>query len=462
MLQNKEISKLPAYSDDRNEVLPREIILDEIAPYLSCKTAVSLTLTCKFFAKNQDLKRILATKISISAGQHFTIFLHKGSLYQIGYRKDHINGSNPQEQLPILEVRTIALPNGKEAKHVATSGYHTFIQCEDGSLYTFGRNCRGQLGLGYNYFGLNYQSTPKLLTLPNGKRAKQVVASNRNSFILCEDGSLYGFGSNTCGQLGLGHTRDQFTPKLLILPDSKKAKQVAISSAFHTFILCEDGSLYSFGSNLYGQLGLGDRNDRYTPQLLILPDSKEAKQVVTGQNRTFILCEDGSLYGFGCNLYGQLGLGDTNHRSTPQLITLPDGKKAEQMVTGNYYNIVLCEDGSLYSFGFNLYGQLGLGDTNHRYTPQLITLPDGKKAKQAISGSYHIFLLTEDGLLYGWGDKYLLGDGIGLEHKVVKRACYFTPTALEVLKKLSVESEMSVLKEESLTYAPNRYRCSLL
>jgi alpha-tubulin suppressor-like RCC1 family protein len=98
----------------------------------------------------------------------------------------------------------------------------------------------------------------------------EISLDSFHSFILCEDGSLFGFGANSCGQLGLGHTNHQLTPQQLILPEEKKPIQISLGFS-HSFILCEDSSLFCFGNNCYGQLGLGHTNQQLTPQCLILP-----------------------------------------------------------------------------------------------------------------------------------------------------------------------------------------------
>jgi hypothetical protein len=155
------------------------------------------------------------------------------------------------------------------------------------------------------------------------KRPKYKVATGgSHTLILHYDGSVFGFGSNTFGQLGLGHTNDQSTPQPLILPEGKKPIKISLGFC-HSFILCEDGSLFGFGANDFGQLGLGHTNDQSTPQPLILPEGKKPKQISLGTNHSFILCEDGSLFGFGKNDYGQLGLGYTNNQLTPQCLILP-------------------------------------------------------------------------------------------------------------------------------------------
>ena len=87
---------------------------------------------------------------------------------------------------------------------------------------------------------------------------------------------------------------------------------------YHTFILKESDELFAFGYNCYGQLGLGDNENRNIPTLIM--QDKTIRQIVCGEDHSFILKESGELFAFGCNNSGQLGLADNNNRNTPTLL----------------------------------------------------------------------------------------------------------------------------------------------
>lgn len=111
------------------------------------------------------------------------------------------------------------------------------------------------------------------------------------------DGRVHVFGGNQFGQLGLGTNPDQceIIPRLLDAPhlESKKAK-VASSGARHSAILTEDGKIFSWGWNKYGQLGLGDTVDRNIPALVPLKDHRP-RNVTCGWWHTLALCETTNL-----------------------------------------------------------------------------------------------------------------------------------------------------------------------
>ncbi len=100
--------------------------------------------------------------------------------------------------------------------------------------------------------------------------------------------------------------------------------------------------------------------------------SKPQKIVSSGGQHSLALNADGQVYGFGCNYYGQLGLGDNKDREILTLI--PSLTNIISISSAYYHSLALTADGHVYVFGHNNFGQLGLGDTNGRDRPELIPL----------------------------------------------------------------------------------------
>ena len=168
----------------------------------------------------------------------------------------------------------------------------------------------------------------------------------------------------------------------------------------HSLILKNDGTLWSCGYNVYGQLGLGDTTNRNT-FTQVTTNTNDIKSIYCGDYHSFILKNDGTLWGSGYNGYGQLGLGNTSKKYTfTQVTTNADDIKS--VYCGAYHTFILKNDGTLWGCGRNDYGQLGLGDTSSRYTFTEITT-NIDDIKSVYCGDYHTIMLKNDGTLWGCG-----------------------------------------------------------
>ena len=262
--------------------------------------------------------------------------------------------------------------NADDVKEIYCGGDHTFILENDGTLWGTGYNAYGQLGLGDN---IDRNTFTQITT--NTNDIKSVYCGGNHTIILKNDGTLWGCGQNNAGQLGLGDTtnRNIFTQ---ITTNTDDIKEIHYGR-HHTIIIKSDGTLWGTGWNKNGQLGLGDTTDRNT-FTQIITNTDDIKLVRCGGYHTFILKEDGTLWGTGYNQFGQLNLGDGYDRHTfTQAITNIDDIK--QIYCGDAETFILKNDGTLWSAGINNNGQLGLGDTNARYTfTQITTNTDNIKS----------------------------------------------------------------------------------
>ena len=150
-----------------------------------------------------------------------------------------------------------------------------------------------------------------------------------------------------------------------IIIRSGDVKQIACGYYF-TFILKNDGSLWSCGLNDKGQLGLNDNVNRSAFTQVTTNINNDVKQVACGGNYTFILKNDGSLWSCGWNDYGQLGLNDTTTRTTFTQVNTNINNDVKQIACGYNHTFILKNDGSIWSCGYNFYGQLGLGNTTNQ------------------------------------------------------------------------------------------------
>ncbi|NXN08517.1 RPGR regulator, partial [Indicator maculatus] len=184
----------------------------------------------------------------------------------------------------------------------------------------------------------------------------------------------------------------------------KNDKPVLISCGDeHTAIVTGNGKLYMFGSNNWGQLGLGSKTTVSKPTCVKALKPEKTKLAVCGRNHTLVYTEKGNVYAAGGNSEGQLGLGDTEERTTFHLISFfTNQHKIKQLAAGSYTSAAVTEDGQLFVWGDNSEGQLGLADEACVRVPCQVDV--GKPVSAVSCGYYHSALITGDGELYTFGE----------------------------------------------------------
>ena len=125
------------------------------------------------------------------------------------------------------------------------------------------------------------------------------------------------------------------------------------------FVVCVDdeGTMWSFGSNRFGQIGIGDKNISYAPAVKIKKKIPPIQSISCGANHTLSLTNDGTLYSFGRNDFGQLCLGHKKNRSAPVQTSFLDVIKIN---AGGYHSLFQTNNGEIFACGSNSFGQLGL------------------------------------------------------------------------------------------------------
>ena len=194
------------------------------------------------------------------------------------------------------------------------------------------------------------------------------------------------------------------------------------AGGFHNIVLASNGSLFSWGDNHYGELGDGTDSSRSSPVSVNMRgvlNGKNIVQVSAGFYHTIALSSDGSIFSWGYNYYGQLGDGTTTSRLSPVSVNMSgvlNGKNIIQVSTGTYHTIALSSDGSIFAWGFNENGELGDGTNTSRSSPASVKIggvSSGKKITYVKAGDYYAIALSNDGFLFSWGsnDQGQLGDG---------------------------------------------------
>ncbi|NWU26870.1 RPGR regulator, partial [Dyaphorophyia castanea] len=232
----------------------------------------------------------------------------------------------------------------------------------------------------------------------------------------------------------------------------KNDKPVLISCGDeHTAILTGKGKLYMFGSNDWGQLGLGSKNTVSKPTCVKALKPEKPKLAVCGRNHTLVYTEKGNVYAAGGNSEGQLGLGDTEERTTFHLISFfTNQHKIKQLSAGSYTSAAVTEDGQLFVWGDNSEGQIGLANEASVSVPCKVDI--GKPVSSVSCGYYHSALITGDGELYTFGEP--VNGKLGLLPEQLKNNRVPQPVLgiMEKVNKVACGGEHTVVLTETDVY----------
>lgn len=239
-------------------------------------------------------------------------------------------------------------------------------------------------------------------------QSRPVAAGWSHSLAVASDGSLWSWGKNEKGQLGLGHTTDQNAPVRV----GTDTNWVAVAGGSdHSIALRSDGSLWVAGSNGYGQLGIAG-SQQLTLQRVGTDNDWVA--IAVGDDHTMAIKADRSLWVWGQNRSGQLGTGNTPQHNAPFRLA---GDGWVQVAGGSQHTVAVKTDGSLWAWGYNSYGQLGSGTKDNEPLPRRVgTGNDWLLASAGVAGGATLAVKT-DGTLWGWGRNISgeLGLGIGAQ-----------------------------------------------
>nr|XP_061802659.1 X-linked retinitis pigmentosa GTPase regulator-like [Nerophis lumbriciformis] len=240
---------------------------------------------------------------------------------------------------------------------------------------------------------------------------RKIACGDEHTALITENGKLFMFGSNNWGQLGLGSKVTVNKPTCVKALKSQNVQLVACGRN-HTLICTAQGHVYATGGNSEGQLGLGDCDERTSFQKLEFFDSRgPIRMLAAGSNTSAALTESGELFMWGDNSEGQVGLGKESHACSPQEVSA--GQPIAWVSCGYYHSAYVTEDGALYTFGERDSGKLGLGTdqlARHR-VPQLVkSMPE--PVTQVACGGGHTVAVTENGVYaFGLGQFGQLGLG---------------------------------------------------
>lgn len=273
-------------------------------------------------------------------------------------------------------------PNTVPDAYMVNDSRTVFVKMKGGRVYGWGANDCGQLATG----DTNNASLPTKIKDfgDDGQPKATKMALDGCTFYAVDDAhNAWSTGGNFAGQMGAGLSGNNYTDRgmhKVLIPDSEGGVVDVSSDQFFATFQTTSGQVYGAGLNDAGQLGDTTMTDRNTPVRFRLPSGVSAVQTYNSSlgyaesgrlNDTFVIGDDGKVYGAGGNLYGQLGIGnnDTQAKPVPMQVIDGDGVKAQDIKYGFGTTIVLTQDGRYFTVGNNQYGQLGNGSTKNTNRP---------------------------------------------------------------------------------------------
>lgn len=320
-----------------------------------------------------------------------------GLATKAGFGSVTITANDPATGKAGSTVVSLATTTNFNAKAIAAGGTTVMALLPDGTIWGWGGNTYGQVGDGTS----TNQSTP--VRVPGLSNVAAIAVGGYHSAAIKLDGTVWAWGDNCCGQLGNGTSDGVATwplpphPTPVQVTGMTNAINVA-AGLFHTVALKKDGTVWTWGYNAQGQLGNGTNNDSLVPVQVTSLASVTA--VAVGGSFSLALKSDGTVWTWGYNPYGQLGNGTKTNSNVPVQVTGLTNVTA--IAAGGSHVIAAKSDGTVWAWGFNANGQLGNNTKTDSTTP--VQVSGLTNVTKVAAGGAHSIALKSDATAWVWGD----------------------------------------------------------
>ncbi len=276
---------------------------------------------------------------------------------------------------------------------ISTGQLSTMVVRSDGYLWGWGQNITGNLGLGNT---TNPITTPTQITNIGVNEVKSLFCGFNSTFIIKQDGTLWVSGLNTNGQLGLGDNtnRDVFTQV-----GTDTDWYFISNKSTHTLAIKTNGTLWGTGLNTSGQLGLGNNTSRNT--FIQIGSSTWITCNVALNAFSAAIRSDYTLWTTGINTNGQLGLGNTTAINVFTQVITAGINTWSKITAGNAFMGGIKTDGTLWTWGLNTSGQLGLGNTTQYTSPQQVGIETNYINVYSCNAT--LYIMKNDNTIWGSG-----------------------------------------------------------
>ncbi len=297
-------------------------------------------------------------------------------------------GNTDWHSSPMREIT-----NANNWNKISNGGQYACAIKNDGALWCWGSIGNGQLGTG----DINQKNSPARES-SNATNWLSVSANNSHTCAIKNDGSLWCWGAGGQGQLGAGNTTSRSYP---VRESSNATNWVSVSNGgSHACALKNNASLWCWGVGTQGQLGTGNTGQQTSPTREVSNATNWAN-VSAGNSYTCAVKNDGSLWCWGTGGSGRLGTGDNNQQNSP-IREISNANNWSHVSAGNAHTCAVKSDGSLWCWGYNYYGGLGIGNTDQKSSPTR-EISNANDWNSVSTGAYHTCAIKTDSSLWCWG-----------------------------------------------------------
>jgi len=314
------------------------------------------------FGENQDITRIVFNYISVAAGKNHVLLLNKESdlaTVVMSFGSNN-NGQLGRESdgafayVPDFVIKSGGTALGDVAQ-IAAGDEHSVALTNNGEVFVWGDNKLGQLASKV----LNESS--EAISVIGVSNAKAIASGSGFVIALLDNGKLKAWGQNDRGQLANGSDANSFD---VVNVDRAENIVDIVAGGKHALALTEDASLIAWGANDSGQLGIGNNDDRKIISVVsyFTDNNLTIRQLAAGEKHTMALLTDGTVYAWGSNNKGQLGVDNESAFQLEPVIVVDDNAEPlsdiVNIAAGEDFSIAVNQSGQILTWGDNSVGQL--------------------------------------------------------------------------------------------------------
>lgn len=348
---------------------------------------------------------VLSTIVEIEEKKAPLFDIEQNILIGVGCNEKGEMGNNTD--VNVTQVGKLEWSKNKNIIAMFSCAYKAFAYLDiQQNIYVCGCNDYGGIGIGHE----DDQRVPLMHPYFVQQKIKIVTVSKSiasfHVFFIADTGIIYASGANEKGQLGLGDEEHRNTVTEVKSLTNKRIIDICCG-AEHSLFLANNGKVYACGSNEGFQLGVVTKSMiRRKPIPIALEVS--VSQISCGRTHSYLLDTNGSVWSFGSNAHGQLGVEKslTNRQKAPIKINYFSENNCRIMkcASGNDHGCALDSNGNIYVWGRGEEGQIGNGKKKDKYLPNKLDFFSNKRISDIFCGCHHTVVLTLENRVFCWGN----------------------------------------------------------